>query len=55
MNVKNVKNVLSGPLHKNVKPIGSSHMEHRDKKTKDIYKNAKPKSKGVGALVGFNN
>ena len=55
MNVKNVKTVLSGPLHKNMKPIGSSHMDHRDKKIKDTYKNAKPKSKGVGGLVGFNN
>jgi hypothetical protein len=55
MNVKNVKTVLSGPLHKNMKPIGSSHMEHRDKKMKDTYKNAKPKSKGVSGLVGFNN
>lgn len=55
MNVKNVKTVLSGPLHKNMKPIGSSHMEHRDKKMKDMYKNAKPKSKGVSGLAGFNN
>ena len=27
LNVKNGKNVLSGPLHSKIKPIGSSHME----------------------------
>jgi len=46
---------LSGPLHKNIQPIGSSHIEHREKKIKDAYKNAKPKSKGGGVLAGFNN
>jgi hypothetical protein len=29
-------------------------MEHREKKMKDAYKNAKPKVKGVVGL-GFNN
>lgn len=52
--IKNQKNVLSGPLNNKVKPIGSSHMEVRDKKMKDAYKNAKPKSKG-GAMGNFNN
>lgn len=47
--------MLSGPLHQKIKPIGSSHMEQRDKKIKDAYKNAKPKGKGMGALGGFNN
>ena len=55
LNLKNGKNVLSGPLHNKVKPIGSSHMEQREKKMKDAYKNAKPKSKGVGGIGGFNN
>jgi hypothetical protein len=45
--------VLSGPLHQKMKPIGSSHMDQRDKKIKDAYKNAKPKSKGM--IGGFNN
>lgn len=27
LNIKNTKNVLSGPLHSKIKPIGSSHME----------------------------
>jgi hypothetical protein len=53
-NIKNTKNVLSGPLNNKTKPIGSSHMEVRDKKMKDAYKNAKPKSKGA-ALGNFNN
>jgi len=47
--------VLSGPLHSKIKPIGSSHMEQREKKMKDAYKNAKPKGKGMVALGGFNN
>lgn len=54
--MKNNKNVLSGPLHNKIKPIGSSHMEQREKKMKDdAYKNAKPKGKGMAALGGFNN
>jgi len=53
LNVKNTKNVLSGPLHTKIKPIGSSHMEQREKKMKDAYKNAKPK--GKGGISGFNN
>jgi hypothetical protein len=54
-NIKNSKNVLSGPLNSHkTKPIGSSHMDHRDKKMKDAYKNAKPKSKG-GGMGNFNN
>ena len=55
-NMKNTKNVLSGPLNSNTnksKPLGSSHMEQREKKIKDAYKNAKPKSKG--GIGGFNN
>ena len=38
-----------------MKPIGSSHMEQREKKIKDAYKNAKPKGKGMVAIGGFNN
>lgn len=38
-----------------MKPIGSSHMDQREKKMKDAYKNAKPKGKGMVALGGFNN
>lgn len=41
---------MSGPLHKNMKPIGSSHVAQRDRKIKDIYLNAKPKGKGIGGL-----
>lgn len=55
MNVKNAKNVLSGPLHNKTKPVGSSHMEQREKKMKDAYKNAKPKGKGMVGISGFNN
>jgi hypothetical protein len=55
LNVKNAKNVLSGPLHSKIKPIGSSHMEQREKKMKDAYKNAKPKGKGIVGIGGFNN
>lgn len=51
--MKNSKNVLSGPLNNKSKPIGSSHMEVRDKKMKDAYKNAKPKSKG--GVGNFSN
>jgi len=47
--------VLSGPLHQKVKPNGSSHMDQREKKMKDAYKNAKPKSKGIVGVGGFNN
>lgn len=53
-----MKNVLSGPLRQKIKPIGSSHMEQRDKKRKDAYKNAKPKSKaGISGILNknFNN
>jgi len=53
MNMKSTKNVLSGPLHGKMKPNGSSHMEQREKKMKDAYKNAKPKSKGM--MGGLNN
>jgi hypothetical protein len=52
-NAKNNKNVLSGPINSKNKPVGSSHMEMRDKKMKDAYKNAKPKSKG--GMNSFNN
>jgi len=30
-------------------------MEQREKKIKDAYKNAKPKSKGGPGIGGFNN
>jgi hypothetical protein len=36
-----------------MKPVGSSHMDQREKKMKDAYKNAKPKSKG--GIGQFNN
>lgn len=52
--VKNTKNVLSGPLNSKSKPVGSSHMEMRDKKMKDAYKNAKPKNKN-GGISNINN
>lgn len=58
LNIKNSKNVLSGPLHSkinNYKPVGSSHMDQREKKMKDAYKNAKPKGKGVVGIGGLNN
>lgn len=55
MNIKNQKNVLSGPLHNKIKPIGSSHKEQREKRMKDAYKNAKPKSKGINGLGGLSN
>lgn len=55
-NMKNAKNVLSGPLQNKSQPINSSHMENRDKKMKDAYKNAKPKSKTRGVNnVNLNN
>ena len=55
LNIKNQKNVLSGPLHNKIKPIGSSHMEQREKKMKDAYKNAKPKGKGMNQFGEINN
>jgi len=55
LNIKNQKNVLSGPLHNKIKPIGSSHMEQREKKMKDAYKNAKPKGKGMNQFGVINN
>jgi len=30
-------------------------MDQREKKMKDAYKNAKPKSKGIVGVGGFNN
>ena len=38
-----------------MKPVGSSHMEQREKKMKDAYKNAKPKGKGMAGIGGFSN
>lgn len=38
-----------------MKPVGSSHMEQREKKMKDAYKNAKPKSKGIAGIGQFSN
>lgn len=53
--MKNSKNALSGPLHQKMKPVGSSHMDQREKKMKDAYKNAKPKGKGMAGIGGFSN